>query len=146
MLPSFLLLCALLQASCYPLHAQQTGVLGYWREPGGSVIHVETCGTIVCAVLTSISPTAPGRIDIHNPDKNLRDRSLCGVRIGEGFQLSGPTTAEGGKLYDPKSGRTYSARMESNGDELALRGYVGFSMLGRTEKWNRTSPVNTCQR
>ena len=143
---SITLLCALVQACFCSLHAQQTGVLGYWKEPGGSVIHVEACGNEVCAVLASISPSAPARVDGQNPDVTLRGRSLCGLRLGEGFQLSTPTRAEGGRLYDPKSGRTYRGRMESHGDELSLRGYIGFSMLGRTEKWSRTSAVATCER
>jgi uncharacterized protein (DUF2147 family) len=135
----------LLWAAVGTLSAQQTGILGYWREPGGSVIHVATCGKDVCAILASISPTAPGRVDNNNPDKNLRGRTLCGLRLGEGFRMVNPTRAEDGKLYDPNSGRTYRGRMESHGDELSLRGYVGIALLGRTEKWSRTSETKVCQ-
>ncbi len=142
---SLLSMCALMQIAVGTLAAQQTGILGYWKEPGGSIIHVATCGKDVCATLATISPTAPGRVDNNNPDKNLRGRSLCGLRLGEGFQMVNPTKAEDGRLYDPKSGRTYRGRMESHGDELSLRGYVGISLLGRTEKWSRTSEANVCK-
>ncbi|AFL90456.1 hypothetical protein Terro_4252 [Terriglobus roseus DSM 18391] len=142
---SLLLMCGFLQLSTNVVRAQQNGILGYWKEPGGSVIHVATCGKDVCATLAAISPTAPGRVDNNNPDAGLRTRSLCGLRLGEGFQMVNPTKAEDGKLYDPKSGRTYNGRMESHGDVLSLRGYVGISLLGRTEKWNRTSETAVCK-
>ena len=142
---SLLFSCALLQYAPQSLNAQQSGILGYWKEPGGSIIHVATCGKDVCATLAAISPKAPGRIDNNNPDKTLRTRTLCGLRLGEGFQMVDPNKAEGGKLYDPKSGRTYRGRMESHGDELSLRGYLGISLLGRTEKWNRTAQTDICR-
>lgn len=44
----------------------------------------------------------------------------------------------GGTITDPKSGRTYRAKMSLDGPtRLRVRGYVGFSMLGRTQVWER---------
>jgi uncharacterized protein (DUF2147 family) len=35
--------------------------------------------------------------------------------------------------------------MTAEGDELHLRGYVGFKLFGKTETWTRTSPSDaTC--
>jgi uncharacterized protein (DUF2147 family) len=139
-------LCAAPQLSAGSLSAQQNGVLGHWKEPGGSIVQVATCGKDICVNIVSISPAAPGRVDNNNPEASLRGRSLCGVRIGEGFHPVTPTKAEEGRLYDPKSGRTYRGRMESHGDELSLRGYIGISILGRTEKWSRTPETKVCVR
>jgi uncharacterized protein (DUF2147 family) len=44
---------------------------------------------------------------------------------------------EDGKIYDPKNGKTYSCKMTLEGNELKVRGYVGFSLLGRTTVWTR---------
>ena len=123
---------------------QQNGVLGYWKEPQGSVIHVENCGSNVCATLVQISPSAPSRTDGKNPDATLRQRSLCGLRIGEGFHLASASKAEGGLLYDPKSGKTYHGIMTARGDGMDLRGYVGVALFGRTERWTRTEKVSSC--
>ncbi|GAC1650360.1 MAG: DUF2147 domain-containing protein [Acidobacteriaceae bacterium] len=125
--------------------AQQGAVLGFWKEPAGSVIHVENCGSEICATLVTISRTAPARVDSKNPDRTLQQRSLCGLRIGKGFRLSSPSRAEGGTLYDPKSGKTYQGTMASSGDQLSLRGFVGLPMFGRSEKWTRTGAVETCR-
>lgn len=126
--------------------AQEQGVEGFWKEPGGSVIHVEPCGDTLCATLVQISPAAPARVDGKNPDAALRQRTLCGLHIGEGFHIVTPTRAEGGTLYDPKSGKTYHGTLTSRGDQLDLRGYIGFSLLGRTEHWTRTPRAATCTR
>ena len=116
--------------------AHDHGVFGYWREPGGSVIHVATCGSDVCATLVALSKSAPSTVDGKNPDVALRNRPLCGLRIGDGFQSSGDK-AEGGHLYDPKSGKTYKGSMTAKGNELDLRGYVGIKAFGRSETWTR---------
>ena len=121
--------------------AQKTGsagVLGNWREPGGSVIEIFNCGSDVCAKMVAISPTANSQFDGNNPDPKARTLPLCGLQIGYGFHLTDPTHADGGRLYDPKSGKTYHGTMTADANQLHLRGYVGFKAFGKTETWTRT--------
>ena len=92
-----------------------------------------------------MSPTAPGDRDQLNPDKSLRSRPICGLRIGDGFKPDGPAAAAGGHIYDPESGKTYSGKMERQGDTLKLRGYIGFALIGRTEVWNLTQAPAACK-
>jgi len=46
---------------------------------------------------------------------------------------------EGGKILDPASGKVYSVKVQptAGGQKLEVRGFMGFSMLGRTQTWNR---------
>ncbi|MBB1087445.1 DUF2147 domain-containing protein [Lysobacter sp. SG-8] len=46
---------------------------------------------------------------------------------------------EDGKILDPASGKLYSAklRLADGGDKLEVRGFLGFSLLGRTQVWMR---------
>lgn len=118
---------------------QTTGILGNWTNPGGSTIHIYRCGPAICAKLIAISKDAPGRVDAENPNPALRGRSLCGLVIGNDFESVSPSRAQGGKLYDPKSGKTYTGSMTREGDKLKLRGYVGIPLFGRTETWSRAS-------
>ncbi|HEX7367204.1 MAG TPA: DUF2147 domain-containing protein [Pelobium sp.] len=77
------------------------------------------------------------KTDIHNPDANLRGRSLLGLEILKGFKFDDGEW-EDGTIYDPKSGKTYSCVMTLKGnDKLSVRGYVGISLLGRTDVWTR---------
>lgn len=127
-------------------NAQTTGVQGDWREASGSVIRIAPCGDALCAKLVLVSAAAPVSVDGMNPDANLRTRPLCGLLIGEGFRSSDPNKADDGKLYDPKTGKTYKGAMTSEGDTLLLRGYIGIAAFGRTAKWDRVKePVEACK-
>ena len=71
-------------------------------------------------------------------------RVLRNERIMSGFTRDGDGY-EGGRIIDPKSGRTYNAVMnlvEGNADRLYLRGYLGIRALGRTQYWRRAAASN----
>ena len=43
-----------------------------------------------------------------------------------------------GTILDPNNGKTYKCYLELEGNnKLKLRGYIGFSILGRTQYWQR---------
>ena len=46
---------------------------------------------------------------------------------------------QGGQILDPENGKIYSARMKliDNGQKLDVRGFIGFSLLGRSQIWVR---------
>jgi uncharacterized protein (DUF2147 family) len=89
--------------------------------------------------------TAGATTDFHNPDTALRNRSLCGLQIGSRFTLTDSSHAEGGTLYDPKSGKTYRGNLTAEGSTLHLRGYVGIPLLGASQEWSRPEgPVTPC--
>lgn len=76
-------------------------------------------------------------LDTENPEEKLRSRSVLGLRNLENFVYDSDEW-NGGSIYDPKSGKTYSAKMTLESEnELHLRGYVGVPMFGRTSKWKR---------
>lgn len=79
------------------------------------------------------------RVDRENPDPALRRRPILGLRLLEGLEHDGDGEWSGGTVYDPETGKTYKskARLGEGGDVLHLRGYIGFSLLGRTTEWTR---------
>jgi uncharacterized protein (DUF2147 family) len=46
---------------------------------------------------------------------------------------------QGGEILDPKTGKIYRAKMNlaDGGKKLNVRGFIGFSLLGRTQVWDR---------
>jgi uncharacterized protein (DUF2147 family) len=117
------------------------GVLGYWERPTKAVLRFYPCGHEVCGMIVRLSPTSGRKTDSRNPDASLRSRPLCGLDIGTGFQQADANHLVGGRLYDPVSGKTYSGMATSEGDEVKLRGYVGFSWFGKSEVWRRVGAV-----
>ncbi len=74
--------------------------------------------------------------DRKNPITSLRDRPVLGLTILRGFTATGTNTWEDGTIYDPKSGKTYKCTMKlADPTHLDVRGYIGISLIGRTEKW-----------
>jgi uncharacterized protein (DUF2147 family) len=127
---------------------------GRWLTQGQSaVVEIYGCGDgAVCGRLLwfRMKPVDrehnPQVADIHNPDPALRGRPLCGLTIMRGFRANGPDHWEGGSLYDPESGHTYTGRISLNPDgTLNLRGYVGIPLFGRSEQWTRfTQRIGRC--
>lgn len=77
------------------------------------------------------------KTDAKNPVENLRSRPILGLEILRDFVYEDGKWTDG-KIYDPKSGKTYSCNMtiKSNGD-LNIRGYIGISLIGRTDVWKK---------
>ena len=73
-------------------------------------------------------------VNCKGENKNL---PIEGMVIVEGLKLNGKSWEEG-TILDPKSGKTYSCYITFDDDNtLKVRGYIGFSLLGRTQKWIR---------
>ena len=119
-------------------------IYGDWVGPTQSVVRVEACGEAICLRVVRLPANPPASTDIHNPDAALRGRPLCGAVIGTGFKEGGAGKLEGGRLYDPTSGKTYKGSVTVTGDSLKLRGYVGISAFGRSETWVRVAKVEGC--
>jgi uncharacterized protein (DUF2147 family) len=76
--------------------------------------------------------------DVKNPDASLRSRNIIGIVSLTGLTWDGKEYM-GGKFYDPPSGKTYSCKAWVEGDKLHLRGFMGFSLMGKTVVWHHYS-------
>jgi len=111
-------------------------ILGKWQNPSGEGrIEIYKKGDKYYGKLYWIKDSS--KKDLKNPTESLRSRNIQGLEILTNFTKNGKTY-EGGQIYDPKSGKTYSCKMTlKSNDALDIRGYVGVSLLGRTETWKR---------
>jgi uncharacterized protein (DUF2147 family) len=66
------------------------------------------------------------------------NKPIEGMVIAWGLRHEGDAWDDG-KIMDPKNGKVYSAKMTpvDGGKKLEVRGYMGFSLLGRTQTWVR---------
>ena len=86
--------------------------------------------------------------DDFNPDPTLRERKVLGVNILQAFNyISGENAWQNGTIYNPRNGKTYSCKMWLNKNgSLSIRGFVGFSFLGKTTTWTRPAKDHACYR
>ncbi len=76
-----------------------------------------------------------------NCDKCPGDRKnkpVLGMMIMTGLKKAG-SEFEGGEILDPANGKIYRVKMwtAEGGKKLNVRGFIGVSLLGRTQVWIR---------
>jgi uncharacterized protein (DUF2147 family) len=69
---------------------------------------------------------------------DLKDKPIVGLRILWDLKQDGNEWT-GGKVLDPESGKSYRClvAVEDGGKKLKVRGFIGFSLIGRTQYWQR---------
>lgn len=130
--------------------AEGDGIAGVWNsEDRDARIEILNCADKVCGKIVWMDEPyytvkdkegKPGdlRLDIKNPDPALRSRTILGLQILRDFTFAGGNRWTGGKVYDPKNGNTYSGTISLvTSNTLYLRGFIGFSLFGRTTTWTR---------
>ena len=71
-------------------------------------------------------------------DGERKNQPIEGMTIMWGVSKSGDNWS-GGKILDPSNGKTYKVKLSlaDGGSKLDVHGYVGFSLLGRSQIWER---------
>jgi uncharacterized protein (DUF2147 family) len=67
-----------------------------------------------------------------------KDASILGMVVMKDLKKDGDEW-NGGTILDPESGNTYNVIIKAieDGKKLKVRGYIGVSIMGRTQYWNR---------
>ena len=127
------------------LQAQSKELVGTWyTEEKKAKVDVYSCGGKFCGkIIWMDEPNEPDgtpKLDNENPEEELRDQTILGLQILSKLQPESDQVWKDGEIYDPESGNTYSCYVELvNENKLKLRGYLGFSLLGRTSYWTRAN-------
>lgn len=67
----------------------------------------------------------------------FKNKPIKGIEFVWGLKQKGDNNWTGGQILDPKTGKIYRANMLLKGNKLYVRGYIGVSVLGRTQVWER---------
>ncbi|HEY4146484.1 DUF2147 domain-containing protein [Pinirhizobacter sp.] len=125
--------------------AELTSPVGTWKtiddktgEAKALVQITETSGKLEGKILKVIKSD-----DGPNPvckacDGERKDKPVEGMTILWGLSKDGDEW-NGGQILDPKNGKIYKAKMslDDGGRKLNVRGYIGFSLMGRSQVWQR---------
>lgn len=122
-------------------------ILGTWlNEPGDAKIEVykqngKYYGKIIWLKNDKEEDGSAPNLDNNNPNESLRSRRVLGINILTGLIWDADDKEyDEGEIYDPRSGSTYSlyGYIQEDG-KLFLKGYIGFSLIGRSTLWTRVS-------
>lgn len=127
------------------LFAQADNIVGLWfNQEQTAKVEISKAGSqyngkIVWLKEPNDPATNKPKVDKANPETNLKSRPLIGLIMLSGFSWNADDKAwEGGTMYDPKKGKTYSCVIKQvNAKTLDVRGYIGG--LGRTTTWTRAN-------
>ncbi|MDF1696571.1 MAG: DUF2147 domain-containing protein [Saprospiraceae bacterium] len=116
--------------------------IGTWKtiddEDGTVKSHVsiyEEGGKLFGKVVKLINPE---RTTCSKCKGDKKDKPIEGMVILWDLAEKGDGLWKGGKIMDPKNGKEYKCKIELEDDKtLNVRGFIGFSLIGRTQTWYR---------
>jgi uncharacterized protein (DUF2147 family) len=123
--------------------------VGYWKtiddvtgQPK-SILHIFSQGNVLYGQVVKIFPR-PGydQNELCTACKGAKhNQRIVGMVVMEGLRPSSSNSLEwnGGHILDPLNGKTYNCTITlvDQGHRLNVRGFIGFSMFGRTQTWIR---------
>jgi uncharacterized protein (DUF2147 family) len=137
-------LCSFVLAVCYfPLAMASASPAGTWTtidDKTGekrAVVHISVSGGTLNGTIVKVFPQ-PGDTGICSKCPGaFKGKKIQGLNFVWGLKDEGHGVWGGGSILDPKTGKVYKAKITLQGNKLYVRGYVGVSLLGRTQTWVR---------
>jgi len=125
-------------------HLSAQSAIGTWKtiddEDGKVKSHVsiyEENGKLYGKVAKLIEPE---RTICTECKGDKKDQPIEGMQIMWDLKKDGNKEWKGGKIMDPKNGKEYKCKIELvDTNTLNVRGFIGFSLLGRTQTWYRVT-------
>ena len=124
---------------------QSQSVIGKWKtiddatgEAKSIVELFSKSGKIYAKVVDILDPATKNNLckQCSGEDKN---KPILGLTIIKGLSKDG-SEYNSGEILDPKNGKLYKCALTlESKDKLKVRGYIGFSLLGRTQYWHRVN-------
>ena len=124
---------------------QSQSVIGKWKTiddatgEAKSIVEVfSKSGKIYAKVFDILDPATKNNLckQCSGDDKN---KPILGLTIIKGLSKDG-SEYNSGEILDPKNGKLYKCALTlESKDKLKVRGYIGFSLLGRTQYWHRVN-------
>jgi len=127
-----------------PVWAQKNNEspVGTWTNADKEAkFEIFKCGEKLCGKIVWLKdPLLNGKpkIDENNPDEKLRNRPILGMVFMKDFGYESNSKWDDGTIYDPQAGKTYSCYLKMlSKDKMEVKGYIGISLVGRAQIWNR---------
>lgn len=137
----------ILMISAQSIFAQKDAdlIIGTWQTGSGNarVEIYKNANNYQGKIIWLSEPIDPAtnkpKTDTKHPNTKLHTRPLMGLVNLWGFSYDEKEgNWENGHIYDPKTGKEYKCTITSKDkNTLDVRGYIGISLIGRTDTWTR---------
>ncbi|HEY1206441.1 MAG TPA: DUF2147 domain-containing protein [Bryobacteraceae bacterium] len=127
-----------------PALAAEPAITGRWKtvddktgKPKGIVLIYEQNGEFFGKIESSIDPKDANKIcDLCKDER--KNKPVTGMVVMRHMKRDGDEYG-GGDILDPDNGKVYrcKAKLAEGGKKLIVRGYIGISLLGRSQTWTR---------
>ncbi|HEY0974217.1 MAG TPA: DUF2147 domain-containing protein [Solimonas sp.] len=106
----------------------------------------ERSGVLHGRIVHLFDPSKPNPL-CEKCEGERRDQPIRGLEVLWGLKPDGDHWS-GGQILDPEEGQIYKAslRLADGGEALEVRGYIGVSLLGRTQTWVRYTAAGAGRR
>jgi uncharacterized protein (DUF2147 family) len=124
--------------------AESVSPIGEWKTfddktgKARAIVRIyEQDGKLFGKIERSLVPGAESRVCAVCTD-DRKDQPMLGLIIIRNMKRTDDGYA-GGDILDPDTGSVYRCKLhvEDNGAKLVVRGFIGISLLGRTQTWER---------
>jgi uncharacterized protein (DUF2147 family) len=122
----------------------EDAIVGVWKTgEGTAMVKIYKSGEnyqgrVVWLKEPNDPETGKPKLDKNHPDAANHNRPILGLVNIWGFKYTEDKTWDNGNIYDPKNGNTYSCTIKMiNANTIEVRGYIGVSLIGRTDTWTR---------
>ncbi len=106
---------------------QAKSIVEIWKKSDGKYY-----GKVSQLLIKPASPNCTGCKD------DRKGKPILGMEIIRGLVKDGEEFT-GGTITDPKTGKTYKCTITRTGDKLNVRGYMGVSLFGRSQVWQKVN-------
>jgi uncharacterized protein (DUF2147 family) len=134
--------------------AQGESAVGQWQTVDDKTgapralieITQDASGVLSGKVIKGLIPGEPADRRCTACTDARKDQVIIGMTVLSGMHKEGDGW-EGGQILDPDNGKVYRCKMhlEKGGSVLVVRGFIGVSLLGRSQTWIRQTPVSAPQ-
>jgi uncharacterized protein (DUF2147 family) len=134
-----------LVASAVPAFAATNSPVGKWKTIDDkthevkSIVEITENGGVLEGKVLQVLKSEHGPHPVcAECDGERKNKPIEGMTIIWGLKQDGDEWS-GGQILDPAKGKIYklTLKLEDGGKKLDVHGYIGFSLIGRSQEWVR---------